>query len=53
MITVIQNVIGEEMHYAEWLIRRVIFQEGTPVVSKLNPISEAFLQSPFNQRSKR
>ena len=25
-------------HHAEWLIRRIIFLEGAPVVSKLNPI---------------
>ena len=28
----------DEMHHAEWLIRRIIFLEGMPVVSKLNPI---------------
>jgi bacterioferritin len=28
----------DEMHHAEWLIERIIFLEGTPVVSKLNPI---------------
>lgn len=28
----------DEMHHAEWLIRRIIFLEGTPVVSKLNPM---------------
>jgi bacterioferritin len=28
----------DEMHHAEWLIERIIFFEGTPVVSKLNPI---------------
>ena len=28
----------DEMHHAEWLIRRIVFLEGTPVVSKLNPI---------------
>jgi bacterioferritin len=28
----------DEMHHAEWLIRRIIFLEGIPVVSKLNPI---------------
>jgi len=28
----------DEMHHAEWLIRRIIFLEGTPVVAKLNPI---------------
>lgn len=28
----------DEMHHAEWLIERILFLEGTPVVSKLNPI---------------
>lgn len=28
----------DEMHHAEWLIKRVIFLEGIPVVSKLNQI---------------
>jgi bacterioferritin len=28
----------DEMHHAEWLIERLIFLEGTPTVSKLNPI---------------
>ena len=28
----------EEMHHAEWLIERIIFFEGAPTVSKLNPI---------------
>jgi bacterioferritin len=28
----------EEMHHAEWLIQRILFLEGIPVVSKLNPI---------------
>jgi bacterioferritin len=28
----------DEMHHAEWLIKRIIFLEGLPVVSKLNPI---------------
>jgi bacterioferritin len=31
----------DEMHHAEWLIGRIIFLEGTPVVSKLNPIKIA------------
>lgn len=26
----------DEMHHAEWLIKRIIFLEGTPVVAKLN-----------------
>lgn len=28
----------DEMHHAEWLIQRIIFLDGAPVVSKLNPI---------------
>ncbi len=28
----------DEMHHAEWLIARLIFLEGTPIVSKLNAI---------------
>jgi bacterioferritin len=28
----------DEMHHAEWLIERIIFFEGLPTVSKLNPI---------------
>jgi bacterioferritin len=28
----------DEMHHAEWLMQRIIFLEGEPVVSKLNPI---------------
>lgn len=28
----------DEMHHAEWLIQRILFLDGTPVVSKLNPI---------------
>lgn len=34
----IENQAKDEMHHAEWLIRRIIFLEGTPVISKLNPI---------------
>ncbi len=29
----------DEMHHAEWLIKRIIFLEGSPVVSRLNPIN--------------
>jgi bacterioferritin len=29
----------DEMHHAEWLIERIIFLEGAPTVSKLNPIT--------------
>lgn len=28
----------DEMHHAEWLIQRILFLEGSPVVTKLNPI---------------
>lgn len=28
----------DEMHHAEWLIERILFLEGSPIVSKLNPI---------------
>ena len=28
----------DEMHHAEWLIERILFFEGAPTVSKLNPI---------------
>ena len=28
----------DEMHHAEWLIERIIFLEGIPTVSKLNPM---------------
>jgi bacterioferritin len=31
----------DEMHHAEWLIARIIFLEGMPVVSKLNPMKIA------------
>ena len=31
----------DEMHHAEWLIARIIFLEGLPVVSKLNPMKIA------------
>jgi bacterioferritin len=28
----------DEMHHAEWLIERLLFLDGTPTVSKLNPM---------------
>ncbi|MBE0409716.1 MAG: bacterioferritin [Anaerolineales bacterium] len=28
----------DEMHHAEWLIERILFLEGSPIVSKLNQI---------------
>jgi bacterioferritin len=35
----IQKQAFDEMHHAEWLIERILFLEGIPIVSKLNPIS--------------
>jgi bacterioferritin len=34
----IEKQAFDEMHHAEWLIQRIIFLEGAPIVSKLNPI---------------
>ena len=34
----IEKQAMDEMHHAEWLIQRIIFLEGTPVVNKLNPM---------------
>lgn len=34
----IERQARDEMHHAEWLIRRILFLEGAPVVDKLNPI---------------
>ena len=34
----IEKQAVDEMHHAEWLIRRIIFLEGTPVVARLNPM---------------
>ena len=34
----IEKQAVDEMHQAEWLIQRILFLEGTPVVSKLNPM---------------
>ena len=36
--TAIRKQAMDEMHHAEWLIERIIFFEGAPTVSKLNPI---------------
>ncbi|MCO5246698.1 MAG: bacterioferritin, partial [Anaerolineae bacterium] len=35
----IEGQAHDEMHHAEWLIRRIIFLEGVPTVSKLNPMT--------------
>lgn len=32
----IEKQAVDEMHHAEWLIQRILFLEGTPMVSKLN-----------------
>jgi bacterioferritin len=34
----IEKQAMDEMHHAEWLIQRIIFLDGTPIVSKLNPM---------------
>lgn len=34
----VEKQARDEMHHAEWLIERIIFLEGMPVVSKLNPM---------------
>jgi bacterioferritin len=34
----IEGQAMDEMHHAEWLIQRIVFLDGAPVVSKLNPI---------------
>ena len=34
----IESQAKDEMHHAEWLIKRILFLEGAPVVSKLNPM---------------
>jgi bacterioferritin len=43
----------DEMHHAEWLIARVIFLEGTPVVSKLNPMKIGACAEHGGERSRR
>ena len=34
----IEGQAVDEMHHAEWLIQRILFLDGTPVVSRLNPM---------------
>jgi bacterioferritin len=34
----IEKQAMDEMHHAEWIIQRILFLEGTPIVSKLNPM---------------
>jgi bacterioferritin len=35
----IEKQAMDEMHHAEWLIARILFLEGIPIVSKLNPMT--------------
>ncbi len=35
----IEKQAKDEMHHAEWLIRRILFLEGTPVVSQLKSMT--------------
>jgi bacterioferritin len=35
----IKHQAEDEMHHAKWLIGRILFLEGRPVMSKLNPIT--------------
>ncbi len=34
----IEHQAHEEMHHAQWLIQRIIFLDGVPIVSKLSPM---------------
>ena len=34
----IEGQAKDEMHHAEWLIQRILFLDGMPIVSKLNPL---------------
>ena len=34
----IEKQAVDEMHHAEWLIKRILFLDGTPEVSRLNPM---------------
>ncbi len=34
----IEQQARDEMHHAEWLIQRILFLDGMPLVSKLNPM---------------
>lgn len=50
----LRNQAIEQMHHAQWLIEHIIFFEGAPMVSRLNPIkigingSEVFASSGEN-----
>jgi bacterioferritin len=34
----IKHQAKDEMHHAEWLVERILFLEGAPVMTKLNPV---------------
>lgn len=34
----VEHQAMDEMHHAEWLIERIIFLDGIPIVSNLNPV---------------
>jgi bacterioferritin len=48
----IEKQAVDEMHHAEWLIGRILFLEGTPVVQKLNPmkIGKSVLEMVINDQ---
>lgn len=48
----IEKQAVDEMHHAEWLIQRILFLEGMPVVSKLNEmkIGKSVLEMLTNDR---
>jgi bacterioferritin len=37
--TAIEGQARDEMHHAEWLIERIVFLDGMPVVNRLNPMT--------------
>lgn len=49
----IEQQAMDEMHHAEWLIQRIIFLEGLPIVSRLNPmqIGTSVLEMVANDQS--
>lgn len=49
----IEQQAMDEMHHAEWLIQRIIFLEGLPIVSRLNPmqIGTSVLEMVTNDQS--
>ena len=49
----IEQQARDEMHHAEWLIQRILFLDGTPVVSNLNPmkIGQSVLEMVTNDQA--